>query len=74
LRGLISGLPVGPGGADEVCVESGIVGTSTTDTAEPNPGEAFWYLVVGTNTCGDGSYGVQVQDGVPTPRASTTCP
>jgi hypothetical protein len=74
LRGLISGLPVGPGGADEVCVESGIVGTSTTDTAEPNPGEAFWYLVVGTNTCGDGPYGVQVQDGAPTPRDSSTCP
>jgi hypothetical protein len=74
LRGLVSGLPVGPGDADEVCVESGIVDASTTDTAEPNPGDAFWYLVVGTNTCGDGSYGVQVQDGVPTPRASTTCP
>jgi hypothetical protein len=74
LRGLVSGLPVGPGGADEVCVESGIVGTSTTDIAEPDPGEAFWYLVVGTNTCGEGSYGVQVQDGVPSPRVSSTCP
>jgi hypothetical protein len=74
LRGLVSGLPVGPGDADEVCVESGVVGTSTTDIAEPDPGAAFWYLVVGTNTCGEGSYGVQVQDGVPSPRVSSTCP
>jgi hypothetical protein len=73
LRGVVSGLPVGPGGADEVC-EDGIAGSSTTDVAEPDPGEAFWYLVQGTNTCGDGSYGVQVQDGVPTPRGSATCP
>jgi hypothetical protein len=74
LRGLVSGLPVGPGGADEVCLESGIVGSSTTDVMEPDAGEAFWYLVVGANTCGDGSYGAQVQEGVPTPRVSSTCP
>jgi len=74
VRGLISGLPVGPGGADEVCLENGIVGTSTTDVAEPDPGEAFWYLIHGTNACGDGPYGVQVQDGAPSPRVSSTCP
>ena len=38
LRGLVSGLPVGPGGVDEMCLESGIVGTSTTDNADPDPG------------------------------------
>jgi hypothetical protein len=74
LRGLVSGLPVGPGGADEVCLDSGIVGTSATDPAEPAPGEAFWYLVKGANVCGDGPYGVQVQDGVPSQRVSATCP
>jgi hypothetical protein len=74
LRGLVSGLPVGPGGADEVCLGSGIAGTSTTDFAEPAPGEAFWYLVNGTNACGDGPYGAQVQDGVGSPRVSATCP
>jgi hypothetical protein len=74
LRGLVSGLPVGPGGADEVCLDSGDLGTSTTDTAEPDPGEAFWYLVHGSNSCGDGPYGAQVQDGVPSPRVSATCP
>jgi hypothetical protein len=74
LRGLVSGLPVGPDGGDEVCLENGIAGTSTTDTADPDPGEAFWYLVQGTNTCGAGPWGVQVQDGVPSPRVSATCP
>jgi hypothetical protein len=74
LRGLVSGLPVGPGGADEVCLDSGVVGTSTTDPAEPLPGDAFWYLIKGANVCGDGPYGLQVQDGVPSPRVSATCP
>ncbi len=74
LRGLVSGLPVGPGGGDEVCLENGIAGTSTTDSADPDPGEAFWYLIQGTNSCGRGPYGDQVQDGVPSPRVSATCP
>jgi len=73
LRGLVSGLPVGPGGADEVCLEN-LAGTSTTDATDPDPGEAFWYLIQGENACGKGPYGVQVQDGVPSPRVSATCP
>jgi hypothetical protein len=74
LRGLVSGLPVGPGGGDEVCLENGISGTSTTDAADPDPGEPFWYLIQGTSPCGRGPYGDQVQAGVPSPRVSTTCP
>ena len=74
LRGYVSGLPVGPGGGDEVCLENGIAGTSTTDAADPGPDEAFWYLIHGTNSCGDGPYGEQVEGGVPSPRVSATCP
>ena len=74
LRGLVAGLPVGPGGGDEVCLEPAIAGTSTTDSTDPAPGDAFWYLIQGTNACGRGPYGVQVQGGVPSPRVSATCP
>jgi hypothetical protein len=74
LRGLVGGLPVGPGGADEVCLTSGTSSTSATDLEDPNPGEAFWYLVQGTNSCGKGPFGFAVLDGLPTPRESATCP
>jgi hypothetical protein len=74
LRGLVSGLPVGPGGGDEVCLMSGIAGTSTTDFDTPNPDEAFWYLVKGANACGTGPYGFAIQNGLPTARDSATCP
>ena len=74
LRGLVSQLPVGPGGADELCVDAA-AGTSTTDSEAPGPGESFWYLVRGANVCGDGSYGTESVNGAPgAPRESTTCP
>ena len=74
LRGLVSALPVGPGGGDEVCLISGTSNAFATDPEIPNPGDGFWYLVQGTNACAAGSYGVQVQNGVSTPRSSATCP
>jgi len=74
LRGLVGQLPVGPGGGDELCLETDIAGTSTTDAEEPAPGEAFWYLVRGDNDCGDGPYGVASEGGVLAPRQSATCP
>ncbi|HJQ99917.1 MAG TPA: hypothetical protein VJ826_16505 [Candidatus Polarisedimenticolaceae bacterium] len=66
LRGLVSQLPVGPGGGDEVCLETGIAAASTTDPQDPDPGDCFWYLVRGVNGCGTGTYGDS--------RQSTTCP
>ena len=75
LRGLLSALPVGPGGGDETCF-SGIVGTSVTDSSVPAAGTGYWYLVRGHNTCaGAGTYGTQGVNGNPgAPRVSTTCP
>ena len=74
LRGLVGGLPVGPGGGDETCLMSATAGTSATDLDIPNPDEAFWYVVQGGNACGKGPYGFAVLAGVPTPRVSATCP
>ena len=75
LRGLVTQLPVGPGGGDEVCLASGVAGTSITDAEVPGPSDPFWYLVRGQSACGSGPYGFQEQNGVPTvPRESTTCP
>ncbi len=66
LRGLVSQLPVGPGGGDEACLDDAVTGASLSDAQDPAPDAAFWYLVQGRNACGSGSYGHQ--------RASTTCP
>jgi hypothetical protein len=75
LRGLVSQLPVGPGGAEELCLEDDLVGTTTTDPEDPGPGESFWYLIRGANACGDGSYGSEGVNGAPgAARQSTTCP
>jgi hypothetical protein len=53
LRGALSGLPVGPGGGDETCL--GPNGTSpATDLDVPSIGTGFWYLIRGTNACGQG--------------------
>jgi hypothetical protein len=72
LRGLVSGLSVGPGGGDEVCLATVSSPTSTfTDSASPGAGDSFWYLVRGTNACGHGAWGAQSNG---TPEVSTTCP
>jgi len=74
VRGLLSGLPVGPGGGDEVCSDD-ISGVSLSDETNPPPGEGFWYLVRGESACGQGPFGSAVQRGAPTaPRVTTTCP
>lgn len=75
LRGLVSMLPVGPGGNDETCIGNDEPGTTFRIAADPPVGAGYWYLVRGVNSCGHGPYGYEVHNGVPTvPRASTTCP
>jgi hypothetical protein len=75
LRGLVSALPVGPGGGDEVCLANPVGQTSATDAEVPATPDAFWYLIKGENSCGSGRYGFEESNGVPTvPRVSSTCP
>ena len=75
LRGLVSMLPVGPGGDDETCIGQNEPGTTFRIAADPPPGSGYWYLVRGVNNCGHGPYGYEAQNGLPTvPRVSTTCP
>jgi len=65
LRGLLSLLPVGPGGRDEVCLGPSFTG-SLVDGTDPPVGSGLWYLVQGRNACGHGGWG----DG----RSTTSCP
>ena len=56
------------------CVASNIQITTSTDTAEPLPGSAFFYLIRAENACpsvGQGSLGAD-SDGIP--RTGRTCP
>ncbi|HEX4825423.1 MAG TPA: S53 family peptidase [Candidatus Polarisedimenticolaceae bacterium] len=71
LRGLFTGLPVGPGGGDESCLASGVPSNSFSDATDPGVGAGFWYLVRGTNACGHGAWGAQSNG---TPDVSTSCP
>ena len=74
VRGQLSGLPVGPGAGDEVCLEDNLGGAFATDPENPAAGSGFWYLVRGSSFCGDGPYGFQGLQGLPsTPRVTTTC-
>ena len=74
VRGSTGALPVGPGGADEVCFDNLTVPT-LTDAAVPAVGSGFWYLSRAENACGTGTYGTQGVHGVPgAPRATATCP
>ncbi len=68
LRGALSGLPVGPGGEDEVCFP-GIEGTSASDPSTPTPGEGYWYGTRGVSPCGSGLWG----NATAGPRVSDTC-
>jgi len=75
VRGLLSALPVGPGGGDETCLAPNTGLTSADDGADPAVGTGFWYLVRGETVCAAGSYGTEGFHGAPsTPRATTTCP
>jgi hypothetical protein len=71
VRGTLAGLPVGPGGGDEVCF-GGLSGTSTSDAALPAVGTGYWYVVRGQNACtSPGSYG---NNGQGMQRVTSTCP
>ena len=70
LRGELSALPVGPGGAEELCFND-LATASVVDGTPPAPGTGFWYVIRGANECGAGGYGTQKNL---TPRTSTTCP
>jgi agmatine/peptidylarginine deiminase len=68
LRGSVSGLPVG---YDGVCHEPGVEGESTSDPDPPPAGSGFFYLIRGSNACGDGTYGYDSAD---QERESAACP
>src|SRR5262249_44470743 len=70
MRGLVSALPVGPGGGDEVCSNLG-ASQQFQDTQVPALGSSYWYLVKGKNACGAGSWGTQSNG---TPHVTTSCP
>jgi hypothetical protein len=71
LRGELAALPIGPGGGDETCFNDLLTAVLNDPTPPPSPGTGFWYVVRGSNACGDGGYGTQHDL---TLRTSTTCP
>ena len=70
VRGLLSALPVGPGGGDEFCFDD-LLTSVLVDGTTPLINTGFWYVTRATSACGIGTFGTQ-HDG--TPRATTTCP
>jgi len=70
MRGLTSGLPVGPGGGDETCSNLG-ASLQFQDVQVPLSGTSYWYLVKGKNACGAGSWGTRSNG---TPHVTTSCP
>lgn len=74
IRGAIVALPVGPGGAEEVCLGNPAT-PSWADATNPPVGNGFFYVARGKNACGGGTYGRQgVRGVVGVERVSTTCP
>jgi hypothetical protein len=70
MRGLISQLPAG-GGPAETCLAQDIGSTQFEESATPESGAGFYYLVRGSNACGVGTYGAS-SGGVP--RHAPVCP
>jgi hypothetical protein len=70
VRGSLGALPVGPGGADEVCFDN-LGGPTVADAVVPAAGSGFWYLSRGENSCGNGTFGNRSNGA---PRTTTTCP
>ena len=70
VRGLLSAMPVGPGGDDEICF-SDLPDPTLVDAAVPAPGTGYWYLSRGENDCGAGTFGTRSNG---SPRSTTTCP
>lgn len=77
LRGSLAELPVGPGNADagEICLANDLAAATVQDPDDPAVDSGFWYVIRGVGACGNGPYGFEGQNGVPTvPRTSGTCP
>lgn len=53
-RGLISGPPEGGPSYNHGCLASGLTMRERDEDALPAPGTAFYYLVAGVNSCGEG--------------------
>jgi len=66
VRGLVSGLPVGPTDAGETVLVRDTGSTTYQDPTVPAPGGGFWYLVRGRTACGGGPWGFQGRNGVAT--------
>jgi hypothetical protein len=64
LRGLIGGLPVNPTDAGEIILVRNTNSTTYEDPTVPEPGTGFWYLVRGRTSCGGGSWGFELHNGV----------
>ena len=52
---------------DETCFAADVPGLSVSDAENPLPGEGFYYLVSGQNTCGEGPEGLDSQNAALTP-------
>ena len=70
LRGDLAQFPVGSGAA-ETCIASEIAGTTADDPADPDEGSGWYYLVRGSNGCGNGTYGRRSDA---TERTGSACP
>jgi hypothetical protein len=69
MRGSVSGLPTS---YDGTCIDPGVGGVSSSDTdPPPASGQGYFYLVRGSNVCGDGTYGYASDLAE---RLSTACP
>jgi hypothetical protein len=69
-RGSVSA--VGQGFYSHACLQGGLPRRGATDAATPPAGEAFYYLVSGVNTCGEGPVGFD-PGGTPLPF-NGSCP
>jgi hypothetical protein len=74
VRGLLTGLPVGPGGADEACFND-LVTAALVDGTNPAVGDGFWYLSRSQAAGCSGTFGTRGNRGAHgAQRATTTCP
>ncbi len=71
IRGGTGALRADGGVAGAACLASGASGPGLVDPVTPPPGEAWYYLVRGRNTCGIGSFGT---DSAGDPHVNTACP
>jgi hypothetical protein len=73
VRGLLSALPVGPGGGDETCFGQ-LTETTLVDDDKPALGTGYFYVIRGINAC-VGSYGFRTFHATPVEtRLTGTCP